>query len=107
MEHALTLYRTGVDIREDRRDPILLQAHAFDSNPWGGIASQYAQSTRKIPKHKWEQIIQAASPHISDQSGSTTNAETRMPSAGTHGRSRIIVSDDEAAGEQGGNSEED
>jgi hypothetical protein len=95
LERALTLHQTGVNIRDDGDKRLNNVARTFESNPWGGIACQYAQSTRKIPERKWKEIILAASAYISERS--TTNAVAQMSSvAGSNGRGRIMVSDDEA-----------
>lgn len=61
-----------------------------------------------IPDRKWEKIIHATSPYLSDWGIGTT--ATNVSSVGTNGCSRIIVLDDETVNEvadMGVNNDED
>ncbi|KAH9038098.1 hypothetical protein EDB85DRAFT_1860851, partial [Lactarius pseudohatsudake] len=84
LERGLSLFKTGVNIQDEAADDT---GHAFDINPWGGIACQYSQSIRDLRERKWAQILHAASVYL----GPSDMEISVIPD----GRSRIVVSDDE------------
>jgi hypothetical protein len=55
---------------------------------------QYAQSTRELLKHRWEQIFCDALMYITERTGGTTNAETQALVV-PDGQGKILVSEDE------------
>ncbi|KAI9428991.1 hypothetical protein H4582DRAFT_2090405 [Lactarius indigo] len=73
LEHGLTLFKTRVNIRDEKATNNT--SRAFDNNPWGGVVCQYSQSTSDLCEHKWVQIMQCG---------------FVIPD----GRSKIVVSDD-------------
>ncbi|KAH9019475.1 hypothetical protein EDB84DRAFT_1566053 [Lactarius hengduanensis] len=93
LERGLTLFKTGVNVRDEKAANNA--GRAFDNNPWGTIACQYAQSTCDLSERKWGQVIGAASIYLADRVGAP-NVETQRIPVVPDGRSRIAVSDDEA-----------
>ncbi|KAH9036094.1 hypothetical protein EDB84DRAFT_1198809 [Lactarius hengduanensis] len=68
-----------------------MKTTGFDNNPWGGITSQYAESTHKLPDRKWAQILEAVSVYLVDRSGGKLAVLDTISS----GRTNIVVSDEE------------
>ncbi|KAH9015391.1 hypothetical protein EDB84DRAFT_1443485 [Lactarius hengduanensis] len=93
LERGLTLFKTGVNIRDEK--DANNAGRTFDNNPWGTIACQYAQSTCDLSERKWGQVIGAASIYLADRVGAPNVEAQRIPVI-PDGRSRIAVSDDEA-----------
>ncbi|KAH9028747.1 hypothetical protein EDB85DRAFT_2147704 [Lactarius pseudohatsudake] len=93
LERGLTLFKTGVNVRDEKAANNA--GRAFDNNPWGTIACQYAQSTCDLSERKWGQVIGAASIYLADRVGAP-NVETQRIPVVPDGHSRIAVSDDEA-----------
>ncbi|KAH9174066.1 hypothetical protein EDB89DRAFT_2068010 [Lactarius sanguifluus] len=93
LERGLTLFKTGVNIRDKKAANSA--DRAFDNNPWGTIACQYAKSTCDLSERKWRQVMGAASIYVADRAGAP-NVETQRIPVIPDGRSRIAVSDDEA-----------
>ncbi|KAH9037034.1 hypothetical protein EDB84DRAFT_1675719 [Lactarius hengduanensis] len=93
LERGLTLFKTGVNVRDEKAANNA--GRAFDNNPWGTIACQYAQSTCDLSERKWGQVIGAASIYLADRVGAP-NVETQRIPVIPDGHSRIAVSDDEA-----------
>ncbi|KAI9446078.1 hypothetical protein H4582DRAFT_2069422 [Lactarius indigo] len=91
LERGLTLFKTGVNIRDEKATNNT--SRAFDNNPWGGVACQYSQSTSDLRERKWVQIMRAASVYLADRVGNS-NMETQRSSVIPDGRSKIVVSDD-------------
>ncbi|KAI9428784.1 hypothetical protein H4582DRAFT_2066461 [Lactarius indigo] len=91
LERGLTLFKTGVNIRDEKATNNT--SRAFDNNPWGGVACQYSQSTSDLCERKWVQIMHAASVYLADRVGNS-NMETQRSSVIPDGRSKIVVSDD-------------
>ncbi|KAI9428948.1 hypothetical protein H4582DRAFT_2090488 [Lactarius indigo] len=91
LERGLTLFKTGVNIRDEKATNNT--SRAFDNNPWGGVACQYSQSTSDLRERKWVQIMRAASVYLADCVGNS-NMETQRSSVIPDGRSKIVVSDD-------------
>ncbi|KAI9441549.1 hypothetical protein H4582DRAFT_2055430 [Lactarius indigo] len=91
LEHGLTLFKTGVNIQDEKATNNT--SRAFDNNPWGGVACQYSQSTSDLRERKWVQIMRAASVYLADRVGNS-NMETQRSSVIPDGRSKIVVSDD-------------
>ncbi|KAI9434795.1 hypothetical protein H4582DRAFT_2059913 [Lactarius indigo] len=91
LERGLTLFKTGVNIRDKKATNNT--SHAFDNNPWGGVACQYSQSTSDLRERKWVQIMRTASVYLADHVGNL-NMETQRSSVIPDGRSKIVVSDD-------------
>ncbi|KAH9019467.1 hypothetical protein EDB84DRAFT_1566047 [Lactarius hengduanensis] len=84
LERGLSLFKTGDNIQDEAADDT---GHAFDIDPWGGIACQYSQSICDLRERKWVQILHAASVYL----GPSDTEISVIPD----GRSRIVVSDDE------------
>ncbi|KAI9431484.1 hypothetical protein H4582DRAFT_2084958 [Lactarius indigo] len=91
LEHGLTLFKTGVNIRDEKATNNT--SRAFDNNPWGGVVCQYSQSTSDLRERKWVQIMRAALVYLADRVGNS-NMETQRSSVIPDGRSKIVVSDD-------------
>ncbi|KAH9040980.1 hypothetical protein EDB85DRAFT_1886635 [Lactarius pseudohatsudake] len=85
--------KPGVNVRDEKAANNA--GRAFNNNPWGTIACQYAQSTCDLSERKWGQVIGAASIYLADRVGAP-NVETQRIPVVPDGRSRIAVSDDEA-----------
>ncbi|KAI9430960.1 hypothetical protein H4582DRAFT_2085724 [Lactarius indigo] len=91
LECGLTLFKTGVNIRDEKATNNT--SRAFNNNPWGGVTCQYSQSTSDLCERKWVQIMRAASVYLADRVGNS-NMETQCSSVIPDGRSKIVVSDD-------------
>ncbi|KAH9031201.1 hypothetical protein EDB85DRAFT_1891189 [Lactarius pseudohatsudake] len=83
LEHALTQLESNTNGN--------MKTTGFDNNPWGGITSQYAESTHKLPDCKWAQILEAVSVYLVDRSGGKLAVLDTISS----GRTNIVVSDEE------------
>lgn len=89
MERALTLLESSIN---NRGEKTAASGHMFDNKPWGGITSQYAESTRKLHERKWTKIMEAVSVHLIDRSGGLS--KLGVSNTTSAGRTRIVVSDE-------------